>query len=73
MEGVQRFNELCDFVKNDRIANEAFDNEYCGKMTKQKVDDGKKSSTRLLHTMNPIMTTLLECSGNGICTYVHLL
>jgi len=42
LEGVQRFNELCDFVKNDRIANEAFDNEYCGKMTKQKVDDGKK-------------------------------
>jgi len=32
-------------LSNDHIANEAFDNEYCGKMTKQKVDDGKKSST----------------------------
>ena len=42
MEGVQRFNELYEIVRNDRDANELFDIEYYEMMTKQKVDNGKK-------------------------------
>ena len=42
VEGVQRFNELCEIVRNDRDANELFDIEYYETMTKQKVDNGKK-------------------------------
>jgi len=42
LEGVQRFNYLCDFVKNDRTVNEPFDIEYYETMSKQKVDNGKK-------------------------------
>jgi len=42
LEGVQRFNDLCDFVRNDRIVNETFDTEYYETMSKQKVNNGKK-------------------------------
>jgi len=42
VEGVQRFNELCKIVRNDRDANELFDIEYYETMMKQKVDNGKK-------------------------------
>jgi len=48
LEGVQRFNELCNIVKNDRIANEPFDIEYYEIMTKQKVDDNKKIKQRIV-------------------------
>jgi len=42
LEGVQQFNDLCDFVRNDCIVNEPFDIEYYKTMSKQKVDNGKK-------------------------------
>jgi len=42
LEGVQRFNYLCDFVRNDCTVNEPPDIEYYKLMSKQKVDNSKK-------------------------------
>jgi len=46
--GVQRFNELCEFVRNDRDANETFDIEYYETMTRQRVENGKKTKPSIV-------------------------